>query len=283
MDWLTVPFEASFVTRALWGGLLVSGICALVGTWVVLRGMAFLSEAMSHGMLPGVAVAALLGGSVFIGGAIAAVAMAVGVTALSRVSRLSRDTAIGLLFVGMLSTGVVIVSHSESFAVDLTAFLFGDVLSIGAEDLAILAVALVVVAVVAVVFHRPFVALAFDRRKAMTLGLRPRTANFVLIGLMSLAIAASFHVVGTLLVFGLLIGPPAAIAQWASRLPTVMIGAVVLGALAVISGLLVSWHLDTAAGATISLIAVAFFFVSALLNGVSGRHRTVGIAEERTT
>jgi ABC-type Mn2+/Zn2+ transport system permease subunit len=149
MEWLA-PFEVSFVQRALWGGLLVSCLCALAGTWVVLRGMAFLSDAMAHGMLPGVAIAALLGGNLVLGAACSAAAMAVGVSVLGRGTRFAADTGIGLLFVGMLSAGVIIVSRSPSFAVDLTGFLFGDVLAVGARDLWYLVAAAVLAAVISV-------------------------------------------------------------------------------------------------------------------------------------
>lgn len=275
MEWLTAPFGVSFVERALYGGLLVSGICALAGTWVVLRGMAFLGDAMSHGMLPGVAAASLLNGSLFVGALLSAAAMALGVTALSRSPRLSQDTGIGLLFVGMLAIGVILVSHSQSFAVDLTAFLFGDVLAVRPRDLAVLAAALCVAGGIAAAGHRAFVALSFDPRKARTLGMRPRLANALLLALLTLAITASFHVVGTLLVFGLLIAPPAAVVLWARSVPMVMAGAALLGALSTFTGLLVSWHLGTAAGATIAATAVALFFLSALGAGLRD-HRPRG-------
>jgi ABC-type Mn2+/Zn2+ transport system permease subunit len=235
--------------------------------------MAFLGDAMSHGMLPGVAIASMLGGNLFVGAAASAGAMAVGVTALGRTRRFSQDTSIGLLFVGMLALGVILVSHSESFAVDLTAFLFGDVLAVRAQDLVQLAVALAVAVPVALWGHRAFVALAFDPRKAQTLGLRPQLAHAVLLGLVTLAIVASFQVVGTLLVFGLLIAPPAAATYWAHRIPTIMLGAAVLGVTATTVGLLVSWHAGTAAGATIALVAVALFFVAALGAQVRDRVR----------
>jgi zinc/manganese transport system permease protein/manganese/iron transport system permease protein len=264
MEWLTGPFEVAFVQRALWGGVLVSLICALAGTWVVLRGMAFLGDAMSHGMLPGVAVASLLGGNLLVGAAVSAAAMALGVTALGRAPPLSHDTGIGLLFVGMLALGVIIVSRSQSFAVDLTGFLFGDVLAVRGSDLAHLAAALGIALVVSAAGHRPFVALVFDECKARTLGLRPRLAHAALLGLLTLAIVASFHVVGTLLVFGLLIAPPATVLPWARRIPAIMAGAACLGGVATFLGLLLSWHLGTAAGATIAAVAVAQFLLSQL-------------------
>ncbi len=271
LEWLLVPFEVSFVRRALLAGLLVSLVCALVGTWVVLRGMAFLGEAMSHGLLPGVALASLTGQSVLLGAAVSAGVMAGGVALLGRSRLVSRDTAIGLLFVGMLSIGVIIVSHSESFAVDLTGFLFGDVLAVGPSDLWQLVIALGIAVVVSLLGHRAFVALAFDPRKARTLGLRPAVAHAVLLALVTLAIVASFRVVGTLLVFGLLIAPPAAAVLWARRVGTIMLGAAVAGSVSTVAGLVVSWHAGTAAGATISAVAVSLFFVSALASHVRGR------------
>ncbi|MEV6219642.1 zinc ABC transporter permease AztB [Nocardia sp. NPDC051833] len=271
MDWLFAPFEVAFVQRALWGGLLVSCVCALAGTWVVVRGMAFLGDAMSHGMLPGVAVAALLGGNLLLGAAISCAAMAFGVSALGRSKRFAPDTAIGLLFVGMLAAGVIIVSRSQSFAVDLTGFLFGDVLAVRSRDLGYLGVALVIALVVTVLGHRAFVASTFDPRKAHTLGLRPKVAQVALIGLVTLAIVASFHVVGTLLVFGLLIAPPAAAMYWSDRIPVVMLIAALLGGASTAVGLLVSWHAETAAGATIAAVAVGAFFLSAILAALRDR------------
>jgi len=278
LDWLLVPFEVSFVRRALLAGVLVSLVCALVGTWVVLRGMAFLGDAMSHGLLPGVALASITGHSVLLGAAASAGVMVLGVAVLTRSRRISRDTSIGLLFVGMLSAGVIVVSHSSSFAVDLTGFLFGDVLAVGPGELAQLAVAVAIAAVVSALGHRAFVALAFDPRKARTLGLHPVAAHAVLLALVTLAIVVSFRVVGTLLVFGLLIAPPAAAALWARRIPTIMAGAAVLGAAATVLGLLVSWHAGTAAGATIAAVAVALFFVSALASHLRGAARLPVVA-----
>ncbi|RDG37396.1 zinc ABC transporter permease AztB [Streptomyces corynorhini] len=271
MEWLTGPFEVAFVQRALWSGMLVSLICALAGTWVVLRGMAFFGDAMSHGMLPGIALASLLGVDLLVGAAVSAAVMALGVGVVGRTPRLSQDTSIGLLFVGMLSLGVIIVSRSQSFAVDLTGFLFGEVLAVRPADLAHLGLAACAALLVSVRGHRSFVALAFDERKAHTLGLRPRLAHTALLCLLTLAIVASFHIVGTLLVFGLLIAPPAAVLPWARRIPVIMAGAAGLGMSATFFGLLLSWHLHTAAGATIAATALLQFALSTLAAALRDR------------
>jgi zinc/manganese transport system permease protein len=259
---LAEPFSTDFMARALLGGVLVAVVCAVVGTWVVIRGMAFLGEAMAHGMLPGVATASLLGLPAIAGAAVSAAVMSLGVGLVSRRGRLSQDTSIGLLFVGMLSLGVIIVSHSRSFAVDLTAILFGDILAISDGDIVTLAVALAVTLAVALVFHRSFVALAFDPRVAHTLRLRPRLAQTMLVALVTLAVVASYGAVGSLLVVGLLIAPAVAAGHWARGIPGTMLLAAALGSVAVLLGLVVSWHAATAAGASIAFVSVAIAALS---------------------
>lgn len=263
MEWLLEPLSASFVQRALLGGSLVAVFCSVVGTWVVVRGMAFLGDAMAHGLLPGIAIASLLGGNLVIGAALSAAATAAGVSAITRNRRVSQDTAIGLFFVAMLSLGVILVSAAGSFAVDLASTLFGDVLAVRTEDIALLSVVGAVVLATAAVFHRAFAAAAFNQQKAASLGLRPRLTHFVLLCLITLAVAASFQVVGTLLVFGLLIAPPAAALVWAKSIRGVMVLGSAIGIASVVAGLWVSWYASTAAGATIAFIAVLSYFGSA--------------------
>ncbi|PJJ70552.1 zinc/manganese transport system permease protein/manganese/iron transport system permease protein [Diaminobutyricimonas aerilata] len=261
---LFAPFGAAFMLRALLGGVLVAALCAVVGTWVVARGMAFLGEALAHGMLPGVALATLLGLPPVLGAAVSAAGMSAAIGALSR-RRLSDDTAIGIIFAGMLALGVIIVSRSRSFATDLTAILFGDVLAVRADDLALVGSALAATLVIAIAFHRPFVALAFDPAKAATLRLRPRLARTVLVGLVTLAVVASYQAVGTLLVVALLLAPAATARHWTHRIPQQMALAAALGAVWAYAGLLVSWHAGTAAGASIALTAVTGFLASLAL------------------
>jgi ABC-type Mn2+/Zn2+ transport system permease subunit len=276
--WLIEPFEADIVTRALIAGVIAACLCAVVGCWVVLRGSVFLGEAMTHGMLPGVALAALAGTSLMAGGLVAALAMAVGIAAIGRSSKLSSDSSIGLLLVGMLAVGVIIVSRSQSFAVDLTGFLFGDVLAVRTGDLIVLAGALGLTLGAVAVGHRAFVAVSFDPRKAATLGLRPQLAIAALTLLMAIAMVASFHVVGTLLVLGLLIAPPATALAWARSIPRVMALSAVFGSAAVYLGLVISWYAGTAGGATIAAVAVAIFFGSTFVSLIGSRWKPVAVA-----
>ncbi|HJT93514.1 MAG TPA: metal ABC transporter permease, partial [Mycobacterium sp.] len=206
----------------------------------------------------------------------AALAMAIGVVAVGRSSKLASDTSIGLLLVGMLALGVVIVSRSQSFAVDLTGFLFGDVLAVRYTDIAVLAGALMLSAGAVLIGHRAFVAATFDPHKAATLGMRPQLAGPAITVLMAVAIVASFHVVGTLLVLGLLVAPPAAALVWAHSIPRIMALAATFGTASVYVGLLVSWHAGTAGGATIAGVAVLMFFcVTALAKLRSARKAAI--------
>lgn len=273
MSALLEPFGLDFMQRALVAGVLAAITTALVGTWVVLRGLTFLGDALAHGVLPGIAVAFLAGVDLRLGAAAGAILMIGGLDVVRRRSALAEDVGIGLLFVGLLALGVVIISRAGTFAVELNAVLFGNVLGVGGTDIVVLAGTATAVGVTVAALHRPFVALAFDEAKAALLGLHPRVAHVVMLVLVALAVVASFEAVGTLLVFGLLVGPPATASLLVRRVPTMMLTATGLGVLAVVVGLLVSFHLDTAAGATIAGVAVALFFVIAPVKTLADRLR----------
>jgi ABC-type Mn2+/Zn2+ transport system permease subunit len=261
VDWLTHPFSFDFMQRALAAGVLAALTTSVVGTWVILRGLAFMGDALAHGVLPGIAVAVLLGLNPVAGAVVAAVVMVGAISLVHRTTRLSEDTAIGLLFVGMLALGVIIISRSGSFAVDLVAILFGDVLGTTGGDLVLQGVAAVLALGGGILLYRPLLVLCFNEQKAATLGLRPRFAHLVMMGLITLAVVSSFQAVGALLVFGLLIAPPATAVLLARRVPTMMAVAAGLGIFEVVAGLLISYHFDTAAGATMSGLAVVVFFL----------------------
>ena len=269
------PFTVAFVQRALLTGMLVAVICGVVGTWVVLRGMAFLGEAMAHGMLPGIAVATLIGIPGILGAAVSAAGMSVGIGVLQRRGRLSADTSIGLLFVASLALGVIIISASRSFATDATAILFGDILAASLDDVVMLAAVAVITLAVAALGHRAFVALTVDPRQAQLLGLRPKLAHVLLVGLITLAVVAAYQAVGSLLVVGMLLGPAVAAGRWATRIPTTMALAAVIGCAAVAVGLLISWYAGTAAGATIAFVSILAAGLSAVLHRFT-RFATVG-------
>lgn len=267
--------EPEFMQRALVAGMLAVLASSVVGTWVVLRGLSFLGDALAHGVIPGLALAVLWGFNLTLGALASAALMVGGVSLVNRRSRLGDDTGIGLLFVGMLALGVIIISRSSAFTTDAQAILFGDALGVTWSDIRSQAVAAALVLAGSALGYRAFLALSFNEAKAASLGLRPAATHLLLLGLIAVAIVSSFRAVGTLLVFGLLVGPPATALLLVRRVWLCMIVAVAAGWFAVLAGLLLSYHHGTAAGATMAAMSVALFFVvlsaQELANVVLGR------------
>ena len=263
------PFlNNEFLRFALIGGILVALTCAIAGTFVVLRGLAFVGDALAHGVLPGIATALLLGVSGIVGAAVGAVVMMGGVSLVTRRFRLSGDTAIGLLFVGMLALGVIITSRSDAFVGDLTRILFGELLGVSRTDLLMQLCALVVVGAIAFVGRRPFLLLSVDEGLARTSGFSTRLFHNLMLTMVAITVVASFQTVGTLLVLGMLIAPAATGALFARSISGMMTIAAVVGTLSTYIGLLLSYHFDVAAGATIVFTAVMFFALAAVFTEV---------------
>ncbi len=262
---------------ALWAGLLVVVTTSVVGTWVVLRGMSFLGDALAHGVLPGIAVAFVTGGNTTIGALVAALVMVGGINLIRARSPLREDTSIGVLFVGFLALAVVIMSsRSGSYTGDLNRFLFGSVTGIDDSDLRRQAVAGAISLGGVALLYRAFLVMTFDETQARLLGLRPRLAHGVLLALLAVSIVASFETVGNLLVFAFLVAPPAAACLLVRRVPVIMVTAVGIGGAAVVIGLLTSYHYDTAGGATIALTTVVMFLIALAIRSVRpGRYRVV--------
>lgn len=259
--WWLDPFVSNpFMRNALWAGLLVVLSTSVVGTWVVLRGMSFLGDALAHGVLPGIALAFILGVNTSLGAFVAALAMVLGVNLIRSHSPLPEDTSIGVLFVGFLALAVVLMSHDSSdYAGDLNGFLFGSIIAVDNSDLLRQGAAALVSLLGVALFFRAFLVLTFDETQARLLGLRPRLAHGVLLVLLTISIVASFEAVGNLLVFAFLVAPPASAALLVRRVPVIMVVSVALGSISVVVGLLISYHAATATSATMALVSVAIF------------------------
>jgi ABC-type Mn2+/Zn2+ transport system permease subunit len=262
VDFFTEPFLLGFQQRALLGGLIAAVMCAVVGVWLVLRGMSFFGDAFVHGVLPGIAAAVLFDFSPYLGAAVAALVMVGGIEFIHRQTSLKEDTAIGLLFVGMMALGVAIISRSRTFTGSLTSILFGDAFGVTWADIRGEAVIAGLIVVGALALYRPLLVLAFSSAKASTLGMRPRLTHALLLVMIAGAVIGSFQAVGTLLVFGLLVGPPATAALVTRTVPMMIGVSVVLAGASVWLGLLLSYYLGTAGSATIALVAVGMFFVA---------------------
>jgi len=272
---LVAPFaDNEFMRLALVASVLVALTCAVAGTWVVLRGLAFVGDALAHGVLPGIATALLLGISGLVGAAAGALVMMAGVGLVTRRLRLAGDTAIGLLFVAMLALGVAITSRSESFTGDLTRILFGELLGATRGKIGVQAAALAAVAATAMVCRRPFLMLSVDEGLARSAGFSARLFHPLMLAMVAVSVVTGFQTVGTMLVLGMLVAPPATGALFARRAGTMTAIAAACGAASCWLGLLVSYHLDVAAGASIVLVATGIFAVAAVAKEVAraGRH-----------
>ena len=261
MEWFTEPFALAFQQRALLGGALAALMTSVVGTWLVLRGMSFFGDAFVHGVVPGIAAAVVLDINPLLGAAVAAAVMVFAIEVVNRQTVLSEDTSIGLLFVGMLALGVVIISRLDTYSGSLTSILFGDALGVTTSDLYGQTILAIIVIAVALALYRPLLALSFNAEKAELWGMKPKRAHAALLVLIAAAVIGSYQSVGTLLVFGLLVGPPATASLIARTVPRMMIYSAVIALFSVWLGLTLSYHLGTAGSATMALVPIVLFFI----------------------
>ncbi|MGD0264223.1 MAG: metal ABC transporter permease [Candidatus Methylomirabilota bacterium] len=261
IDLLVAPFEFGFMQRAFVGGVLVGAICALVGTYVVLRGLAFVGDALAHAAFPGVVIAYLLKGNIYVGATIFALATALAIGLVSRRGRVSYDTAIGILFAGAFALGVLLMSTIHGYTVDLFSFLFGNVLGISTRDLLLVGILGAIVVLTIILFYKELLLLSFDPTVAEAMGYPVQALNYLLLGLIALTIVISIQAVGIILVVALLVTPSATAYLLTERFFRMMILGVVLAALAAVIGLYLSYYLNVASGAAIVLVSTCLFFL----------------------
>jgi len=281
MEFLTEPFEAEFVRTGALAAATVGVVCGVVGCYVVLRGMALMADSLAHGVLPGVAIAfAVTAGAagsepdeaaLWIGALVAGLFTAWGTSAIVSRGGVREDTAAGVVFVFMLALGVVIVSSVEGYSVDLTSFLFGDVLGVSGGEAALTAALGGLILAIVLALYRPFLLLSFDPQRAAAIGLPVQRLHLAMLVLVTLAVVVSFRVVGALLVLGLLIAPAATAGLVTRRLPAMMAASAAIAAASAPLGLLLSWHLDLAAGASVVLVAVSAFVAALAIRAATSR------------
>jgi manganese/iron transport system permease protein len=256
---LLEPLQYAFVQRALLAAVLVALVCASVGVFVVLRGLAFLGDAIAHAAFPGVVIAFLLKINIVIGGSIAAVASALAIGAVARRSGLKEDTAIGVVFSGMFAVGIVLFSSIRTYTGDLLGILFGDVLGVAADQLVLAAVTAAVVLVGLWIIWRQLVFVSFDPIGAAAAGLDTLRYDTLLLGLIGLAIAVSVQIVGVVLVVAMLVTPAATARLLAQDLRALVVGALVVAVISSIAGIWLSYYVNAASGGTIVLVATTLF------------------------
>ncbi|HSM58812.1 MAG TPA: metal ABC transporter permease [Candidatus Sulfomarinibacteraceae bacterium] len=274
-EWLAAPLSYNFMVRALLAAVMVGLVCSILGTYVVLRGMAFLGDALAHTILPGVVVAFLLGWPLAVGALIMGVLTALGIGALSSQGMLKEDTAIGIIFAASFALGVALLSGVGNYTVDLAHFLFGNLLGVSQADLwLILGLGAVVLLLVAL-FYKEFLVISFDMTLARTLRLPTTFLRYLLLILITITIVVALQVVGIALILAILVTPAAAASLLTRRLPSMMAVSALIGVLSGVSGLYISYYLNIASGPAVVLAATAIFAVVFLFapgRGLVWRH-----------
>ena len=266
IELLISPLNYSFMVRGLSAAVLTGIVCAVIGVYVVVRGMAFLGDALAHSILPGVAVGYLITDGarepLFWWGTGTAVLVSLAIGAVSKGARIKQDTAIGIIFAGMFALGIAIISTVKSYTVDLTHFLFGDVLGVSGNQLILIAVFSALILLLIIAFYKEFLVLTFDPTLATTLRIPIRAFDYLQLVLIALAIAVSFQAVGVALMVAMLVTPAAAAYLLTKRLPVMMILAAVIASASGVIGLYFSYYVNIASGPAIVLVATLFFLIA---------------------
>jgi manganese/iron transport system permease protein len=259
LSYLFDPLDHAFMLHAFGAIVLVGATCGVIGTFVILRGLAFMGEALAHAIFPGVVIAFLLGGNFLVGALVAAVLVSLGIGAVSQGGRLTNDTAIGVLFAGAFALGIALISAQRTYSRDLAGFLVGSILGVSRDDLALTALVGAAVGITLLVFRRELTLVAFDRTFARANGLNLWVYDQLFLVLLSLAIVVSLQTVGNVLVLAMLVTPAATARLLTDRLWTMALLAALLGAGSGVAGLYVSFHFGIASGASVVLVATGVF------------------------
>ncbi|MGB7537758.1 MAG: metal ABC transporter permease [Anaerolineales bacterium] len=270
IEFFSAPLQYEFMLRAFLAVSVVSVLCSIVGCFVILRSMAFLGDALAHSILPGIAVAYLLGGSLMLGALVAAVIVAGGIAFFTRKGTLQEDTAIGILFSSALALGIALISTIRSYATDLSHILFGNLLGVRPADL--LWIGLIGVGIVALLFvaYRPLLVITFDPILAATLRLPIDLLRTVFLIIISLTIVVSLQVIGVALVTAMLVTPAATAYLLTRRFPEMIAISALCGFLSGVIGLYASFYLNIASGAAVVLSATALFLLAFFLSPRKG-------------
>lgn len=263
-QWILAPFHYPFMVNALLASLLIAGTCGVIGSYVVLRRLAFIGDALAHTALPGVVVAYIYGWSLVSGALVAGVCTALGIGWMARKNTVREDTAIGVIFTAMFALGILLMSKLQSFR-DLSHILFGNILGVQSKELWLMSGVAVIVLVCLTLFHKELELTSYDALHAEVIGIRSDRLRTMLLVLLALTIVTSIQVVGVVLTSALLVTPAAAASLIATDLRTMMLRAALIGALSACIGLLISYHFAVATGAAIVLTCTAFFAILALI------------------
>ncbi len=284
VSWIIDPLGYAFMVRGLMAAVIVGVVCAVLGTYIVLRGMSFFGTALSHAILPGVAAGYLLGNGsqlwVSVGALVAGVFTAVGIGAISK-GGIKEDTAIGVMFAGMFALGIALISTVRSYTVDLTHFLFGNVLAVSTGDLWLIGIFGGLVLLTIIAFFKEFLVVSFDPILATTLRLPTAFLNYLLLLLIAVTIVLSLQAVGVALMTAMLVTPAATAYLLTHRLPVMMVLAAIIGATSGILGLYLSFYVNIASGPAIVLVCTSLFLLAFLFSPQQGVIKRFGLSKQK--
>jgi len=271
IDFLISPLAYDFFVRALVASALVGVACAVIGSFVVLKGMSFIGDAVSHAAFPGIVIAYMLGLPIILGGAVASIVTALGIGALTRRSGLRSDSIIGVLFAGMFALGVALFSSIPNYVGDLFHFLFGDVLGISVSDLLALSLLVVILLLVVRILWKELLFATFDPLGAGAAGLPVRRLDDLLLILIAVTIVISLQAVGIVLVVAMITTPAATAQMLVQRFGKMISTAALIGVVSAVAGLYLSYALDLASGAAIVLVETTLFLLVLFVTSLRGR------------
>jgi manganese/iron transport system permease protein len=271
IDFLLSPLAYDFFVRALVASALVGVACAVIGSFVVLKGMSFIGDAVSHAAFPGIVIAYMLGLPIILGGAVASIVTALGIGALTRRSGLRSDSIIGVLFAGMFALGVALFSSIPNYVGDLFHFLFGDVLGISVSDLLALSLLVLILLVVVRILWKELLFATFDPLGAGAAGLPVRRLDDLLLILIAVTIVISLQAVGIVLVVAMITTPAATAQMLVQRFGKMISIAALIGVVSAVAGLYLSYAFDLASGAAIVLVETTLFLLVLFVTSLRGR------------
>ena len=263
--YFTDPLQYEFMRRALIEVIIMGAVTGAIGTYIVLRGLSFIGDALSHAIFPGIVMAFLLGRSIFVGALLFGILTSAAIAVVAQNRRVKEDSAIGVLFAGTFALGIVMISSTRNFTRDLASFLFGNVLGVTMNDIWLSLIVAALVVLLIVVFYRELLIVSFDRAAAQAMGLPVFWLDLLLLIMISFTIVVSLRAVGNILVVAMLVTPAATARLLTERLLPMMLLSSSIGVLSGVIGLLISYHRDIAAGGTIVLVATAIFLIVWLL------------------
>lgn len=272
--YLLEPVQYEFIQRALIASITIGISCGLIGTYIMLRRMSLIGDALAHAVLPGVVVSFIVAGksevALFFGAVVSGILTVLLIGFVNRNSKIKEDTSIGIIFTGAFALGILLVSQLKQVHIDLSSYLFGDVLGVSSGDITLSLIIMVVIILCILLFYKQLLLTSFDPTMAMTIGISTTLVHYMLMTLLSMSIVAGLQSVGVILIIAMLITPPATAYLLSDNLKKILVLSSLLGMLSAVIGLYLSYHFNFASGASIVLVAVTLFMLAFLFSPKEG-------------